>query len=227
MGLAHKDFHSNAETEDGTTLAQEFRTLALRYVEIGFQEGVRVIPFLSPEMPLFAKATAEERQKATDSLRTIVGIHEETLSSGTGALNSQQLIWRALTKFNLIPEPEVFTKFKSEDIVLVYDDQQTLVFWNLQFFKYVSLSVEQLFLDKWYLFTKRDPAVQEKIAQMASNAFSGKYSGTFEINIPGHEVEEVGTLENVKSWMEILWGSILKRNKNFGGLLIVQRMRLR
>lgn len=218
--------NQSPKLQDGTNLAQEFKALALRYSEIGAKEGVRVIPFLAPEMPLFAKASEDEQKNATELLRTIVGIYEETLAAGSNALNPQQLIWRALAKFKLIPEPDVFSRFKIEDIVLVYNEQQTLVFWNLQFFKYVSLSVEQLFLDKWYLFTKRDPAVQEKITQMAINAFSGKYSGTFKIDIPGHEVEEVGTLENVKSWMDILWGSILTRDQNFGGLLIVQRMRL-
>src|SRR5690349_9438767 len=124
------------KNDTGFDLAQEFRELAERYCEIGRKEGVRVIPFLGPEMPLFQKASLEERRNATDFLRTIVSIHEETIASGTNALNSRQLIWRALSRFQLTPPSDIFDRFTDEHIILFYNDQHFLLFWNLQFFKY-------------------------------------------------------------------------------------------
>jgi hypothetical protein len=56
--------------------------------------------------------------------------------------------------------------------------------------------------------------------------FSGKLKGTFDLNIPGHEVQELGTVENLKTWMEINWGSVLNKQGALAGLMIVQRMRV-
>lgn len=211
---------------EGDETADTFRKLALRYAEIGEDEGIKIRPFVSPEMPLFQKASTLERKRAVDFLHTIVLIHEETIAAGEKTTNSKRLIWRALGKLSLIPGSDVFENFSDEDIVLIYNDNQTILFWNLQFFKYISLTVEHLFFSPWHMFTTREPEIHNKLYQMALDIISGKIQGNFKPPVPGHEVQEVDTAECLRTWMELPFGSVLTRNGTLGGILIVQRMKI-
>ncbi len=226
MKDAANKIYQNTDAEWSTGEAEVFRELALRYKEIAAKEGIRIIPFKSPEMTLFQKATPEERSKAIKYLKTIVDIHEETLAAGDRAVNSRRLIWRALSKLGLVPGPDIFEHFSDEEVVLIYQENQTIIFWNLQFFRYTSLTVEQLFFSRWHEFTERAPEIQQKLIDTVMNILSGKITKNFVPGVPGHEVQEVNTLENIRTWMEIPFGSVLTKDGAFGGFLIVQTMKV-
>lgn len=205
---------------------EKFRELALRYADIAKQEGIRIIPFNSPEMPLFQKATIEERKIASESLETIVNIHEETIAAGERAISTRKLIWRALSKYSLVPGPDIFEHFKDEDVVIIYQENQRILFWNLQFFRFTSLTIEQIFFSVWHQMTKRSPEIQVRLQKMAEDLVTGKITGNFVPPVPGHEVEEVDTLECIRTWMELPFGSVLTRKGNLAGILIVQKMKI-
>lgn len=226
MSESAKSWQNSNDSEGGTHQATRFRALALRYQEIAAAEGVRLTPFRGPDMPLFSKATPQARKTATDFLESIVAVHEETLAATENPINTRQLLWRALRRLSLVPGPEVFDHIANDDVVIIYNDQQTAVFWNLQFFNYSSLTVEEMFFGLWYEFTRRAPEIQAKLYEMAMNLISGKITGTFVPGVPAHEVEEVGTLECMKTMMELPHGSVLTKDGKLGGILIVQRMRV-
>lgn len=226
MKNAAKNTNYSIDSEWNTGEAEVFRELALRYKEIAAKEGVRIIPFTAPHMPLFQNATHEERTKAIGYLKTIVDIHEETIAAGDNAVNSRRLIWRALSKLSLVPGPDIFEHFSDNDVVLIYQENQTIAFWNLQFFKYTSLTVEQLFFSRWHEFTERAPEIQQKLINTVMKILSGEITKNFTPDVPGHEVQELNTLENIRTWMEIPFGSVLTKDGAFGGFLIVQTMRI-
>lgn len=226
MAEANKKHVNILDSESGTSDADRFRDLAMRYQEIGAQEGIRIIPFRSPDMPLFQKATPEKRKAAIDFLETIVGIHEEVLAAGEKPSDSRKLVWRALRKLSLIPSPDVFDCFGDEEVVVIYQADQKAVFWSIQFFKFASLTVEDLFFSVWHEFTKRDDEIQKHLYNMAVAFITGKITTTCNPSVPGHVVEEVNTLECIKTWMEIPWGSPLTKNGAFAGILVVQTMRI-
>ena len=55
MKTAAKNLSMPIDPEWSSGEADQFRQLALRYTEIGANEGIRVLPFTAPEMPLFQK----------------------------------------------------------------------------------------------------------------------------------------------------------------------------
>ena len=226
MAEANKKYLYDADSESGAGEADLFRNLALRYTAIGAHEGIKVTPFEAPEMPLFQKATPAQRKTAIEFLGTIVQIHEETIAAGDRAIDSRKLVWRALSKLSLVPGPEIFNFITEDDVVLIYQENQTVVFWNLQFFQYASLTVEQLFFEVWHEFTKRDIEIQKKLYQMALDLISGKITGVFSPDVPGHVVEELGTVERLKTWMEIPYASSLTKNGAFGGILVIKKMKI-
>jgi hypothetical protein len=206
--------------------AKRFKELALRYQEIGALFDIRIHPFRSPDLPLFQKATPEQRKKVSDFLETILSIHEETLAATEAPINTRQLLWRALRRLSLVPGPEVFEKIQDEDVVVIYGEEQKAVFWNLQFFKFSSFSVEEMFFGDWYVSTKREPLIQEKLYQMAVSIMSGKITGLFVPDVPPHEVEEIDSIERMKTLMEIPFGSVLTKDGSFGGIMLIKRMRV-
>lgn len=226
MKDAAKKINQLIDTEWSTGEADVFRELALRYKDIAAKEGIRIIPFQSPDLTLFQQASHDERRQAISYLKTIVDIHEETLAGGDKAVNSRRLIWRALSRLSLVPGPDIFEHFSDDDVVLIYQENQTIIFWNLQFFKYTSLTIEQLFFSRWHEFTERAPEIHQKLIGVVMKILSGEITKNFEPGVPGHEVQEINTLENIRTWMEIPFGSVLTKNGSFGGFLIVQTMRI-
>lgn len=226
MKDAAKFLYNSAEENNSTGQAEVFRELALRYTEIGAREGIRILPYQSPDMPYFQKATPEQRSRAITYLKTIVDIHEETIAAGDKPINSRRLIWRALGKLSLVPGPDIFENFSDEDSVIIYNDEQTMIFWNLQFFNYISFTVEQMFFCPWHEFTKRSDEIHQKLYDMAVNVITGKTTKNFIPGVPGHEVQEINTPESLRTWMELPFGSVLTKNGTLGGILIVQKMKL-
>ena len=135
-------------------------------------------------------------------------------------------IWSALVNHSLVRGPEIFERFTDEDVVIIYQANQTIIFWNLQFFRFTNLTVEQIFFSAWHTVTKRDPEIQKKLYQMAVDVINGKITGTFIPDVPGHEVEELHTENPMRTWMELSWVSVLTRDRAFGGILVVQKMRI-
>ncbi len=224
MSKTAKITDNYSDSHSGEQEAKRFRTLALRYQEIGAAYGIKLHPFRSPDMPFFEKATPEVRKKATDFLETIVDIHEETLAAKEAAINTKQLVWRALRRLSLIPGPDVFDSIADNDVVVIYGENQSALFWNLQFFKFSSFSVEEMFFGVWHNFTKRDPGIHKILYDMAMDIISGKITGNFVPPVPPHEVQELDSIECIKTIMDMPIGSVLTKNGNFAGILMVQRM---
>lgn len=216
-----------ASAEDDTNSANEFKLLAQRYAEIAAAEAIKVTPFASADIPLFMQASTEQRAQAIEFLRTMVTVLDETLTAGHRAVNSAQLLWRALSRLSLTPGPGVFDRLGEEDgAVVVYSLEQKVLFWNLQFFKNVSLTIEQLLFSAWYEVTERPKEIKDALYNLALKLVNGEITGDFETHVPGHEVKEIGSLECLRTWMEIPWGTTLSQDGKTAGFLIVQRMKL-
>lgn len=226
MSQKAKNLSEEFEDENDTKGLERFKGLALRYQEIGALYGIRIHPFRGADLPYLSQATPEERSKAADFLELILSIHEETLTATEAPINTRQLLWRALGRFSLVPGRDIFDHLTDEDVVILYDDQQRAIFWNLQFFKVSSFSVEELFFGQWFKFTKRDPSIQAKLYEMAVKIISGEITGNFIPDVPPHEVEEIDSIERIKTLMALPFGSVLKRESKFGGILLVQRMKV-
>lgn len=226
MNLKAKSFEFSPDWEGGTGDVKRFYELACRYQEIGAMHGIKIRTFKSPDLPLFHAASPEVRKRATDFLESILSIHEEAIAAKEVPVNSRQLIWRALRKLSLVPGRDVFDSLTDDDVVVMYDGAHKVIFWNLQFFKFISYSIEELFFRSWTEFTRREPEIQQKLIEFATDIVTGKITGTFKIDVSKHRVEEIDSAERVITMMEFPFGSVLTKNGQFGGMLIVQRMEI-
>lgn len=203
-----------------------FKELSERYVNIGKDVGISIRAFTDNSLPYFHKASTEHQISALELLEFIVKTYEETIMAGENPLNTRTLLWRTLRKLNLSPTVDTFNHITDEDIVLIYDETFKNVFWNIQFFRVSSFTIEQLFFTVWPEMTKRDPKYFEQCLKLCQDVYSGKIRGDIFPDIPEHVVEEIDSPELIKTKMSIPFASTLTMNGNFGGLLVVQRMQI-
>lgn len=203
-----------------------FKELANRYVEIGKKVGIPIRAYTDEDLPHYHKAATEYQISSLELLEFIVKTYEETLMAGENPLYSSSLLWRAFKRLNVSPTTDAFNYIKDDDIVMIYNESFQTIFWNIQFFKVSSFTIEQLFFIPWPEITRRDPLILEQCMKVCEDVYSEKISGNIFPNIPEHTVEELNSPELIKTKMSIPFASTLKKNGKFGGLMVVQRMRV-
>ena len=89
-----------------------------------------------------------------------------------------------------------FDYITEDDTVEVYSLAQVQTFRNLQFFRFVSFTLEQIHSQPWYQLTRRQPAAEAALAAAATKIISGAHKQTLNMSdLPEHLAEEVGSSE--------------------------------
>jgi hypothetical protein len=114
----------------------------------------------------------------------------------------------------------------NDDIVIIYNEEQKILFWTLQFFTVTSFTVEQMFFLKWHECTRRPDHIQQSMYNLAVDLITGKVQGCFVPDVPAHQVEELHSVEKIKTIMSFPLISVLTREGKFGGFLVVQHMKI-
>jgi hypothetical protein len=180
-----------------------------------FDEGNRLISSLGED----------QKVKIISRLQSDVLLFEETLGAKERLTDSPRLLWRYLVKSGLTPCSDIFGKIEETDVLNVYGLDQDLIFQNFSFFDWTSFTLEQIFFEKWYKATQRDPAVTRQVYEAAVKVFSGESKGTVDPEIPWHVVEEVESELLFQFHLRIKYISPLFVNQNIAGLLAVNECR--
>ena len=123
-------------------LDHQFREMCLYYAAILGEEGVRVRPYISPELPIFSKLPENEKKSAISLISSILEVCEEVRGEGWSLRDNRRLIWRALSKLGWTPGSDIFGLMEDGDVICFHDANQRLIFQNLNFFTWVSYTLE-------------------------------------------------------------------------------------
>ena len=211
--------------QDLTDHGEKFRQMCLHYAHLLAAEGKIVKPFHSSELPVFSALNAEQKQTAIDFIGSALVVFEETQAEGFRLSDSPRLLWRALRKLKWTPQSDVFDKIHETDVVTVYSAQQIQTFQNLNFFDWVSVTLEDLYAAPWHHYSRREAKCAELIYKHAIELFSGGRPSTFSPGIPEHYIEEVGTEGLTKFYIDVHTFSPLKQDGQIVGALVLNRCR--
>ena len=89
-------------------LDRQFKEMCLYYAAILGEEGVRVRPYISPELPIFSKLQENEKKSAIALISTVLEVFEEVRAEGWSVRDNRRLIWRALSKLGWTPGSDIF-----------------------------------------------------------------------------------------------------------------------
>ena len=204
--------------QDLTDLNGKFRQMCLYYSDLLALEGKKVRPFRSPDLPVFSALTAEQKKSAIDFIGTALEIFEETRAEGFKLNDSPRLLWRALRKLGWTPQSDVFDRMGEKDVINIYTPQNIQIFQNLNFFDWVTLTLEDLYGAPWHAYSRREAKCAEQADQTAVELFTGILTSTVTPDIPEHYVEEIGTDEAYTIFIKIHTVSPLRQNGQVVGL---------
>ncbi len=211
--------------QDVADFNTKFRELCCYYSDLLASEGKKVRPIRGPDLPVFSALPLEKKQRAIDFITSALEVFEETRAEGYKLVDSPKLLWRSLRKLGWTPQSDVFDRIGDKDVVNVYSSEQVQVFQNLNFFDWVSLTLEELYANPWHQYSRRERHCAELAYQSAVEVFHGVRASTFSPDIPEHYVEEIDTAENRKFYIKIHTASPLRQNGNVVGLLAINRCR--
>ena len=159
-----------------TDLDEKFRQMCLDYTELLAEEGTRVRPFRLPTLPFFSKLVLKKRSKRSKKSVTRLEVFEETRGEGFRLKDSPKLIWRSLIKLGWNPPSDIFDKIGDDDVIAIYDTEHTHVFQNLNFFEWMSFSLEELYSTPFYQYARREQWAAEAAYKIAVEVSSGARS---------------------------------------------------
>ena len=98
-------------------------------------------------------------------IQAALEIFEETRADGYRLKDSPKLMWRAFRKLGWTPSPDIFDKMIEGDVVVIYSADQKQVFQNINFFDWVSITLEDLYATPWNQYSKRDSEIEKRLHQ--------------------------------------------------------------
>lgn len=168
------------------------------------------MPFRHESLPYFAKLTLIEQQDAVMRLAQYVSICQDVIASGGDLRDSRTFTWRAMRSFGFLPNSSLFSTMGSDDVVEIYDTQNVQIFRNLQFFKYCSYTLEDLYSRSWpELFIRENQAHTEAALALITALIETKSRETIVPDLETQIVYETDSRSNVRVEIDFSAISIL------------------
>lgn len=225
--MSQQESKSNlALGKEAEELTNKVRTGLHRMSELIRASGINVVPYLDESLPIFSTLEIDRQTSALGDVQRVVELLETSVRDGHSLLDTRQLLWRSLRQFGWTPNSDVFDFITEEDTVEVYSLSQIQTFRNLQFFRYVSFTLEQIHSYPWYQLTRRQPAAEAAIAAAAEKIIAGSSKNTLDLRyIPEHIIEEVGSTELRRCSIEMKCLSPVFQNGELCAVISVNRTR--
>lgn len=169
---------------------------------------------------LFLALSFEHRQRLISRLETELALFDEAVANGERLTDSPKLVWRYFRKTGYTPCSDIFGKITDSDIVELYGLEQMHLFQNLNFFDWVSTTLEQIYCLPWYQNSTREPAAEQSLANLAGKILAGEVPGTVHPDVGWHVVRECGE-EAYEFDFHIKWASPVHSDGRVVGILVV------
>lgn len=183
-----------------------YSTLLDRYAEIARKAGKTVRRSAPREGErLFHSMTDERRKLLLSRLETEISVYEEILAAGEEILDSPRFLWRFFVKCGYVPCSDIFGKIGDTDVVEVIGMDQVHIHQNLNFFDWVSVTLDQVFCMTWNEMSTRDLSVEKLIYDTVVQMMSGASRTTMDPGVPWHEVKEIDTEMMLKFDLRLKW----------------------
>ena len=160
------------------------------------KSGSKIQPFENPSLPIFTAMDPERQKLVSALLEDLTDFLNEAFADGVDPLDTATLLRRSLLHFNWSPVPDIYDYIGPDDTIELCDLAQVGLFRNLQCYKFVSLTLEQLYCLPWHQFSRRSDQDQAVVAGAVGRILSGEVRGTLSLaDSPEQIIQEVNTPE--------------------------------
>jgi PAS domain-containing protein len=203
-----------------------FRELASLYADYCAQEGLRVVPFRSPELDVFSLLSEERQNEAIRCLTQYVEVFAELHGEKTSLRDSRTLLWRCLRRLGLTPQSDIFDKIGDDHVVEIYTLDQRQIFHNLKFWEFIGFTIEEVFGSEWWKLTRRPDKISEQLYEFGSKMATGQIDGTAVPDIEEHLVEEIRGASPSRMMLKVLYLSPLRSGGQLAAVMAVNSARI-
>lgn len=124
---------------------------------------------------LFQSFDSAQKERVIERLQREIVILQETLEAGEPLANPSRQLWRYLAHTRQVPCSDIFDKITMTDTIQVFGADHRLHFVSLNFYDYVSFTLEQIFGETWHGATRRDAEIEQRLYEVFVKAFSGNF----------------------------------------------------
>jgi hypothetical protein len=169
-----------------------FRELSAQFCSTLGRYGIPFRPYESDALPHFSALPSERQSLILTGFREFLTVCAESESSGESLLDTKRLLWRTLARMKMAPQGDILDLIEDGDIVEVYLPDFHQVFRNLEFFRFISCTLEELVA--WPLQKLGDypPETMAYFGSQIHRLNSGELKHPFLSDLPAYRVTENG-----------------------------------
>jgi len=202
------------------------RALLVQMADLFTDAGVPVRAFTSPDLPVFRSHSPEEQVMLIRELESRVELFASAAKENIDLRDTRQMLWRSLRKGGWTPNSDVFDSIEDSDTVEVYSLDMKQIFRNLEFFKYISYTLEEVHGGTWYELVTRNEQAQALLFEAAMKIVNGQVKTTLDVSfVPNHTCEEVKSSEKRKFMIQMKVLSPVFRDGEMVAIIAVNRTR--
>lgn len=206
-------------------LADIFEVMCLNLSKLLAKCNFEIAPYEDENLIWFSQLPSADKKRIIQDVSDYIYIcSSEYIEKGTLS-NSTSFVWRGLNEMGLKFTSDMFGHIKNDQIVEVYSLENKQIFRNLNFFDYVSYTLEELFCRPWTdLFHRPDIENTARIVDVIQSVVGTKTS-YFNNNqfVKDHLCEERGSQFEMKVTYKLKsMFPVFSSNKQVSGYLAVE-----
>lgn len=209
----------------GHSIDSEFAILAHSLAAAHNRWGVPLKPYVSEDLPHFSKLPEPHKVAVISGLKENALLFDEMNENGEQLSDTPQLLWRSLKRLGYYPASDLLDKISHDDVVELYSANRLQLFRNLNFFKYVSLSLEEVVSFTPYDLCEYDPIIIQYMENVVERINNQTFMKTEAATIPPYTIKELKG-EGLKIRIQMKWLSPALQDGRCVGAILVHRAEL-
>ncbi len=187
--------YNSASCSDENEIAKEnhkvkFRQLASEIAALGTKFEISIVPYRNFELLHFSKLNLDIQSKILQSLQVYFNIYSSTLAEGSLPSDAARIIWNALAELGFKPTSDVFSYIEDGNIIEIHDDSFVQIFRSINFFKFCSYSLEELYCHQMTDLYERDLQLESNLMGLVAKLYRGEIKATTMTGLKAHIIQE-------------------------------------
>lgn len=169
----------------------KFKAIATEIASMGASVGIKIIPFHNSNLEHFSNLNSEARFNILNSLQIYLNVYKAVQAEGSSLLDSIRVVWNALSQLGYRPTSDLFTYIKSGNVIEIHNSSLVQVFRNLNFFKFCSYSLEELYCYQMPELYTRDISFEEQLLTYVKQIYASEVRSVIKPELKTHTISEL------------------------------------
>ena len=212
------------QISDVSVRTNHARELFTQFSKLSGEAGYPVRAFDDARLPHFQKLSPEQQKQTIIEIADRTDLYIQASLEKIPLSDTRQMLWRSLRRAGWVPNSDIFDHIELTDTVEAYSQEHRQIFRNLEFFKWISYTLEDLHCSTWFDLTTRDPVFEKSLMEQANRVLSGEVKHTLDLShLKAHLCKETRSSERRQFYIDMKCVSPLVKDGKIVGIVAVNR----